>query len=184
MPCSKAMLELATAAAEVVRQTRSTPSLERLNPQMRPFTNPAVVQVFHAYPAHARQQMHELRELILDTAAHTDGVGEIEETLKWGEPAYVTSQTKSGSTVRIDWKKARPDECAMYFHCQTTLIETFRTLFPHAFKFRGDRALLFSIGFASGQGRTGVLRRRRAWLPSAQDQRLTIPFAKADLHLC
>lgn len=85
-----------------------------------------------------------LRELVLRTAASIDGVGEIEETLKWGEPAYVT-KNKSGSTVRVDWKKQDPDHYAMYFHCQTNLVETFRTLFPHDFKFEGNRALIFSL---------------------------------------
>lgn len=42
----------------------------------------------------------------MKTAASTDGGGPIEETLKWGDPAYVTSATKSGSTIRVVWKKA------------------------------------------------------------------------------
>jgi hypothetical protein len=113
---------------------------------MRPFKNPEVARVFDAYPARVRRAMYELRELILKTAAHTEGVGEIEETLKWGEPAYVTSQSKSGSTVRIDWKKSTPNQYAMYFHCQTNLVETFRTLFPGEFNFEGNRALIFDVG--------------------------------------
>jgi hypothetical protein len=62
-----------------------------------------------------------LRELIFDVAASTDGVGEIEETLRWGEPAYLTSQSKSGTTIRIGWKSSRPAEYAVFFHCQTDL---------------------------------------------------------------
>ena len=113
---------------------------------MRPFKNPEVARVFAAYPSDARKAMHALRKLIFDTAARTEGVGEIEEALRWGEPAYLTPQSKSGSTVRIDWKKARPDEIAMYFNCQTDLVETFRTLFPHEFSFEGNRALVFKLG--------------------------------------
>ena len=113
---------------------------------MRPFKNPDVARAFEAYPAPVRKEMLALRELILATAACTAGVGEIEETLKWGEPAYLTSRSKSGSTVRIDWKKSRPGDYAMYFNCQTNLIETFRTLFPHEFQFEGNRALIFNIG--------------------------------------
>lgn len=67
-----------------------------------------------------------------------------EETLKWGEPAYLTSSTGSGSTIRINWKKKRPSEYAVYFNCQTTLVDTFRTLFPKDFKFEGNRVLVFS----------------------------------------
>jgi hypothetical protein len=75
-------------------------------------------------------------------------VGEIEETLKWGEPAYLTSQSKSGSTIRLAWKKSRPTEFAMFFNCQTNLVETFRLLFPQEFKFEGQRAIWFSAGDA------------------------------------
>ena len=32
---------------------------------------------------------------------------------------------------------------AMYFNCQTNLIETFKTLFPAEFKFEGNRAIVF-----------------------------------------
>ena len=69
--------------------------------------------------------MLALRRLILDTAKTTKGVGPIEETLKWGQPSYLTPETKSGSTVRIDQVKAEPGQYAVYFHCQTNLVETF-----------------------------------------------------------
>jgi hypothetical protein len=109
-----------------------------------PFRSPEVKAKFDAYPKGARLKLLALRELLFETAAATDGVGEIEETLKWGEPAYVT-KNKSGSTVRLDWKEKAPDHYALYFHCQTDLVETFRTLFPHDFRFEGNRALLFAI---------------------------------------
>jgi hypothetical protein len=60
-----------------------------------------------------------LRRLILDTARTTDGAGRIEETLKWGQPSYLTPETKSGSTVRIDHVDGK--QYAIYFHCQTDL---------------------------------------------------------------
>ncbi len=68
--------------------------------------------------------------MIFDVAASTEGVGAIEETLKWGEPAYLTTASKSGSTIRMDWKGKKPNQFAMYFNCKTTLVETFRTMFP------------------------------------------------------
>ncbi len=67
--------------------------------------NPSVLAVFKSYPPALRTKLLALRRLILDTAAHTEGVGALQETLKWGEPAYVTAHTQSGSTVRIDRKK-------------------------------------------------------------------------------
>jgi Domain of unknown function (DU1801) len=110
---------------------------------MTPIKNTAVAHVFASYPANVRVKLMALRELILNTAAKTKGVGEIEETLKWGEPAYLTSETKSGSTIRIAWKKSKPDQYAMYFNCNTNLIERFRTRFRNTFHFEGNRAIVF-----------------------------------------
>ena len=111
---------------------------------MKPFANAEITAKFNAYPPNVRPKLLALRELIFATATTAEGAGEIEETLKWGEPAYVT-KNKSGSTVRIDWKARNPGHYAMYFNCQTNLVETFRTLFPNDFKFEGNRALVFSV---------------------------------------
>jgi Domain of unknown function (DU1801) len=109
-----------------------------------PIANPAVQAVFDSYPPKLRSKLLALRQLVIDTAASTAGVGTLEETLKWGEPAYVTTQSKSGSTVRIDRKKNQ-DRYAIYFNCNTTLVDTFRSLFPHTFSFEGNRALVFDL---------------------------------------
>lgn len=111
---------------------------------MRPFGSPEVAAKFKAYPPAVRRKLLALRELVFRTAEATDGVGEIEECLKWGEPAYVT-KNRSGSTLRIDWKKTDPNHYAMYFNCQTPLVETFRAMFPQDFSFEGKRALVFSL---------------------------------------
>ena len=111
---------------------------------MKPFANAEVAAKFDAYPPNVRPKLLALRELVFQAAATAEGVGEIEESLKWGEPAYVT-RSKNGSTVRMDWKKKDPDHYAMYFNCKTNLVETFRTLFPNDFKFQGNRALVFSL---------------------------------------
>lgn len=110
---------------------------------MRLMQPPDVAKTFDSYPLGMRRKIIALRALILEVAAQTQGVGELEESLKWGEPAYVTSASKSGSTIRVAWKKARPAQYAMYFNCQTTLVDSFKTMFPATFKFEGNRALVF-----------------------------------------
>jgi Domain of unknown function (DU1801) len=110
---------------------------------VKPFADAAVERTFAAYPPVMRRKLLALRSLIFRTAAATAGVGDLEETLKWGEPAYVTAQSGSGSTIRIDWKKAKPGRYAMYFHCQTNLVSTFRTIFPREFAYEGNRAIVF-----------------------------------------
>ena len=114
----------------------------------KPFESEAVAEIFDAYPPRIRKRLMALRSLIFETADKTEGAGALEETLKWGEPAYLTSKSKSGSTVRIGWKKAIPSQYGMYFHCQTDLVETFRTLFPSDFRFEGNRAIVFEEGDA------------------------------------
>lgn len=112
---------------------------------MTPFQSAAVEARFDAYPPAVRRDMLALRDLVLDVARTTPGVGAVDETLKWGEPAYVTPNG-AGSTVRMDWKPKAPSAYALYFNCQTTLLDTFRTLFPHDFVFEGNRAPVFQVG--------------------------------------
>jgi hypothetical protein len=109
----------------------------------RPFA-PDVARVFRTYPAPIRRRLLRLRQLIFDTAASL-GVGRLEETLRWGEPAYVTT-TGSGSTIRINRRRQNPTQYAMYFHCRTSLVDTFRTAFPGTFTFEGNRAIAFDEG--------------------------------------
>lgn len=108
-------------------------------------TNPPadVAATFASYPPDIRKRLFKLRELIFDVAARTPGVGALEESLKWGEPAYITAASKTGSTIRIAWKKAKPTQYAMYFNCQTPLVDSFKMMFPTAFRFEGNRALVF-----------------------------------------
>ncbi len=105
-----------------------------------------IAAVLDSYPAGIHRGLMHLRALILQTAAETDGVGPIEETLKWGQPSYLTSATGSGSTIRIDAVKGSTERFAMYVHCQTDLMETFRELYPRTFVFEGNRALHFRLG--------------------------------------
>ena len=83
--------------------------------------------------------------MIFEVAAATPGVGSIEETLKWGKPAYLTTESRSGSTIRIAWKKSQPDQYAMFFICTTHLVAIFRSLFPNDFRFEGNRAICFQV---------------------------------------
>jgi hypothetical protein len=105
----------------------------------------AVEAVFDAYPRPVKARLLALRRLILDTAKATKGVGALEETLKWGQPSYLTPETKSGSTIRIDQVKPVAGQYAVYFHCQTNLVETFRELYPEL-RYSGNRAILLDAG--------------------------------------
>ncbi len=109
---------------------------------MRRFSDSNVASVFKAYPPSLRAKLMALRELVFDAAARTTGVGRLTETLKWGQPSYLTEETGSGTTVRIDRRKAA-DGYAVYFHCQSGLVGRFRKLYPDTFEYEGKRAIVF-----------------------------------------
>lgn len=109
---------------------------------MKQFGDARVAAVFKAYPPGLRTRLMALRELVFDTAARTPGVGRLDETLKWGQPSYVTAESGSGSTVRIDRLK-NSDGYAIYFHCQSGLVDQFRAIYPDTFAYEGKRAIVF-----------------------------------------
>ncbi|MBT8203234.1 MAG: DUF1801 domain-containing protein [Acidimicrobiia bacterium] len=111
------------------------------------FADAAVEAAFASYPPPIRSQLLNLRQLIIDTAEGIDGVGPLEEALRWGQPAYLTTESGSGSTIRLaPTKPESPHDYAMYFICTTNLVTTFTHLFGEVFSYEGNRALLFTAG--------------------------------------
>ncbi len=105
-------------------------------------TDPKVNDKFNNYPELIREKMQFLRELVIETAGETHGVDVLEETLKWGEPSFIT---KNGSTLRMDWKEKSPKQYAMYFQCSSRLVDTFRMVFGNQFRYEGKRAIIFQL---------------------------------------
>ncbi|MGB3184409.1 MAG: DUF1801 domain-containing protein [Ornithinimicrobium sp.] len=108
--------------------------------------DPGVGAAFDSYDPSVAAMLLQLRQLIFHTAAETVGVGPIDETLKWGQPSYLTSQSRSGSTIRLAPAPANTGyDCAMYFICSTSLVDDFRAAFGELFAYEGNRALLFRV---------------------------------------
>jgi hypothetical protein len=110
------------------------------------FKDPAVKAKFDVYPPPLKSALLDLRRLIYAAAEETDAIGELTETLKWAQPAYLPKRPNIGTTVRIDALKGSSNRFAMFFHCQTTLVPTFRELYGDLFAFEGNRAVLFTVG--------------------------------------
>ncbi len=89
----------------------------KVRPGHRAFANSRVAEIFLGYPKEVRSKLLFLRKLIFDTTAATEGVGELEETLRWGEPTYLTTASGTGSLVRM--------------------------IYPNIFTFEGKRAITF-----------------------------------------
>jgi hypothetical protein len=141
MPTANSLAIAERGMSGAMKKTSKTKSVIKRNPAG--FADPAVDAVFNAYPQPIKSKLLTLRRLIFDTARKTKGVGRLEESLKWGQPSYLTPETKSGSTIRIDQVKSSPGQYAVYFHCQTDLVTTFRGLSPREFSYGGNRSILF-----------------------------------------
>lgn len=105
-------------------------------------SKPEVETVFDKYPTEVKPKIEELQRLIIETAKEVEQIEWLEETLKWGEPSYVT---KIGCTLRIDWKPKNPDQYAMYFQCTSKLVPSFREKFGDLFNYEGTRAIVFQL---------------------------------------
>ncbi|MBD0785595.1 DUF1801 domain-containing protein [Vibrio sp. Y2-5] len=96
---------------------------------------------FDEYPESARVRLEKLRSLVLQIATELN-LGEVEESLKWGEPSYSVT---TGSPVRLNWKMKSPNNYYLFFNCQTSLIDTFRELYSEELEFQGNRAIILSL---------------------------------------
>ena len=112
---------------------------------MRPFANDAVKAAFEAFPPDSYAMALTLRDLIFSVAWDTPEVGQIEETLKWGQPSYLTEATKAGSTIRLGLQGGEP---AAFFTCSSSLVDGFRADFGDALSYHGNRAVMLEEPFA------------------------------------
>jgi len=106
---------------------------------------PDVDAAIAAYPPAARARFLGMREIVFAAAADTPETGPLTETLKWGEPAYLTEATKSGATLRIAWSPRDPGRIGIYLNCRSSLVEDIRTLYPGTFEIEGTRGLKLAL---------------------------------------
>ncbi|MFK7940432.1 MAG: DUF1801 domain-containing protein [Roseovarius sp.] len=105
---------------------------------MTPKAPSAVARIIARYPNPAQAGVLRLRDLIFEVAAQDANLGPVEETLRWGQPAYLAPK---GSALRIAPHKAA--SFALYAHCQSRVIATYAQSFPGWDKLDGNRAILF-----------------------------------------
>ncbi len=109
---------------------------------MQDFRSASVAAKFQSYPDRVRVKLLHLRQLIFAVALDTPEIFDVKETLKWGEPSYLS---RSGSTVRVGWQARDPNTYGMYFNCNSKLVSTFRELYSGSLRFEGNRAIVFLI---------------------------------------
>ncbi|WP_380056399.1 DUF1801 domain-containing protein [Falsihalocynthiibacter sp. SS001] len=105
-----------------------------------PFSDPAIAKVFGGFEPDTRAGLLQLRAMIFDVATAEARIGEVSETLKWGQPSYVPKRANVGTPVRL---AATDGGFALLVHCQTTIVGEFRALFPDVLEYDGNRAVVF-----------------------------------------
>ncbi len=100
----------------------------------------SVKEKYANYELNERAKLLEIRSLLFEVAAILDKDAVLQEDLKWGQPSYAL---KGGTPIRLD--TFSDGQVAMFFHCQTNLIENFRTIFGNELQFSGNRAIIFDI---------------------------------------
>jgi len=103
--------------------------------------NSEISAVIEGYPPEAKARLKEMRKMVMQVAKELE-LADVEETLKWGEPSYISTV---GSTIRMDWKAKRPDRCSFYFSCQSKLVSTFRELYGDQLQFEGNREMVLPL---------------------------------------
>ncbi|MEO1701005.1 MAG: DUF1801 domain-containing protein [Pseudomonadota bacterium] len=86
----------------------------------------------------------ELEALIVEAAAEVPEVGEIAETMKWGQPSFTPVKADIGSSVRIE--RREDGDFALMFICTTGLVDQFRELYPDQLAYEGSRAIKIGRG--------------------------------------
>ena len=109
------------------------------------FNDPKVAEIFFSYPQKIREKLLFLRALVFKTTKETSGAGTLEETLKWGEPAYITVNPKSETTIRINQTRANPEKYALFVNCRTNLINRYKQKFENQLIYDGSRGLMLHV---------------------------------------
>ena len=111
----------------------------------REFTGREVRQVFESFDEPVRERLLELRKMILDEAARHPEIGEVQETLKWGQPSYLPVKPRTGSTIRLGCHSTKAGKVGLYFNCNSSLADDYQQLYPGVFEYEGRRAILLGL---------------------------------------
>lgn len=98
-------------------------------------------------PNHTSQltnHLDQVRAMIMRIAQETNGIGEIVESIKWGQASFATAHPKSGTPVRIG-DNVEAGTYSVYISCSTSLISDFRDTHPDMFDYYGNREIRFDL---------------------------------------
>ncbi len=101
---------------------------------------PDIAARFATLDAKGRKCLLKWRALAFETAAGDKRIGPLTETLKWGQPSYLTEATRSGGTLRL-WV-TKDDRPALFVTCSSDLAGRIRERYRNDLDFEGNRAII------------------------------------------
>ncbi len=104
--------------------------------------NNVIVEIYDSYPNDIKHYLLKFRQIIYEVSQNSDEIGEIEESVKWGQPSY-RPMNKSGTTIRLGWSAKKPNVYSIFVPCQTTIIRDFKVLYPNELNYIGNREICF-----------------------------------------
>ena len=102
-----------------------------------------VKKVYDSYPENVNEKLQILRKLIYQVAEEIKLTWDIQETLKWWEPSYITSKS-TGTTIRLAMVKSTQNQFGIFFNCKSSMISSIKEIFGNQFNYQGNRALVFT----------------------------------------
>ena len=104
-----------------------------------------VSEAFAAFTDAARRMLEAARGQVFSAAESDARIGALTETLKWGEPAYLTEATGRGSTLRLGVTRAeaKPE---IFVNCRTSLVAEVRARYGDAFRYERTRGIVLTDG--------------------------------------
>ena len=102
---------------------------------------------FNQYPPVLTKRLQTVRNLILRLAAKSPNVGEVVESVKWGQASFATVRPKSGTPLRIAGD-VEAGTYSVYVPCKTSLISDFRSTHPDMFDYHGSREIRLKLNAA------------------------------------
>ena len=109
-----------------------------------PIADAEVQAAFERFDPAVRETLAAVRAMIYAEAAALPQIGRLAETLKWGQPAYLTPDRKAATTIRLGAPKA--GGAAVFTHCQSSVMAEVQALAGPSVQFEGNRALLLEAG--------------------------------------
>ena len=97
-----------------------------------------------AWSEPARHALWACRGIFHETAERAE-IGPLDESLKWGQPAWRPRAPRTGSTLRMGWMAGRPRQLLFFVDCKTDLAARMSDIYPDLGENDGRRQIALPL---------------------------------------